>query len=98
MKFSSLNRSVTEADLDREVHVLDRALEYVRLHPPRVFVLENVIGLKRRFPSALHRICELLLSACPTLTWYCHLDYPNQRGGPSRRPRLFLVGSVETLA
>lgn len=98
VKFSTLNRSVSERDLDREVHTLDHALDYVRLHPPRAFVLENVVGLKRRFPLLLHRICELLRSACPSLTWYCHLDRPDRRGGPSRRPRLFLVGLAEAPA
>ena len=74
-----------------------RALDYVRIHRPPVFLLENVPALLGRHRWVLDRLLSLLASDdMPKYEWYWDIVCPTEFGGVFSRPRLFVLGWVPT--
>lgn len=89
--YSGLNRGPSAVALERSLAVFDRALDYVRLHRPRVFLLENVPSLLGRYRWVLDRILSMLADL-NYAKWYGGVLSALDNGSSASRSRLFLMG------
>lgn len=79
--------------------IIFHIIQYLRTYPPRVFILENVLGLKTHDNgNTLHTILTSLHEALPDFQITCFDISPCDIGFPQSRKRLFIVGSCTEIA
>ena len=94
MKFSTLNRTATWADIDVALNEFRDMLEILR-HRPRVVVLENIASMVLPHRRQIFEAYCTILLAWRDFKWTCDILCPSWFGGPIARPRLFFVGFLD---
>lgn len=79
---------------DSNAKVFYACLDYIRQRRPRIFVLENVMGLVRVLPKLL----KLLRAAGGGYAVIALKTNPVDLGEPVQRPRIYLVGIAKSVA
>ena len=79
-----------EAPASRGI-VVTWILRYVKLHSPRIVILENVEGLVFRHRAVLNKVVSVLEQIGYIVSWRL-LDTRSHGGIPCRRKRVYIVG------
>ena len=69
------------------------ALKYIKLHRPRLFIMENVLTLVQRFPLEFQKMLKSFRRVCKSAYLVQHMDWnAKEHGSPSNRPSVIILG------
>lgn len=82
---------------DSRKDLIWKFVEAIEILRPRIFVMENVLGLKSALTSNGESLFDILLKSFSKIGYFINYDVLNAAnfGIPQLRKRLFIIGSIE---